>query len=63
VPVILGMVIDGETKLCRAGYAMVQRIKLLPKIVFLDYCPGENPPALPGWLSKFDISGSMFFAI
>src|SRR4051795_2842163 len=25
--------------------------------------PQGEPPALPGWLSEFDISGSMFFAV
>src|SRR3954447_24860369 len=25
--------------------------------------PQGDPPALPGWLSEFDISGSMFFAV
>ena len=32
--VILSTAIDGETRLWRAGYAMGQRIKLLPGIVF-----------------------------
>src|SRR3954470_174078 len=27
------------------------------------YLPQGEPPALPGWLSEFDISGSMFFAV
>src|SRR3954464_3832828 len=25
--------------------------------------PQGEPPALPGWLSEFNISGSMFFAV
>jgi hypothetical protein len=35
--VILSTGIDGETGLWRAGYAMVQRIKPLLAIVFLDH--------------------------
>jgi hypothetical protein len=37
VLMILSTAIDGETKLWRAGYAMGQRIKLLPGIVFLGH--------------------------
>src|SRR3954454_20773661 len=28
-----------------------------------ELLPQGEPPALPGWLSEFDISGSMFFAV
>ena len=38
-------------------------IAVTARTAFSLLLPQGEPPALPGWLSEFDISGSMFFAV